>query len=294
MNSKLKKLLRIIIPVVLLFLISLRLTVYYFRTDGFSGLSTILPLLIIGFVVFGLAASVCFSAWVYEDCKKRSDDGILWAVIVFAVTPFIGMLIYFLRRSEIKQTCLACEHKISLEANYCENCGSAVKSMEVVVMEKRTHNMKLIVTGTIFMLLTLACLTGFIASAAIGDQINTNIASNEKVWNTGTISMNGETHLNDIWKLDFKSASDGFVKESKFKITDASTQKLFANIQCGNVPEGAALTLWIVQGNQTKSVDVTNLEKPLEYALNEFASGDIRVRLQIHGVENVTSEIYIN
>lgn len=59
------------------------------------------------------------------------------------------------------------------------------------------------------------------------------------------------------------------------------------------VPDGATLVLWLVQGEVAKSVDVTNLSGPLEYPLNEFENGRIFVRLQINGVENTVSEIYI-
>ncbi len=77
------------------------------------------------------------------------------------------------------------------------------------------------------------------------------------------------------------------------KIEDADTQTLYADISCGTVPEGATLVLWLVQGDTAQSVDVTNLSEPLEYALNEFENGKIRIRLQINGVENTVSEIYI-
>ena len=76
-------------------------------------------------------------------------------------------------------------------------------------------------------------------------------------------------------------------------ISDADTQLLCADISCGTVPDGATLVLWLVQGDTAQSVDVTNLSEPLEYALNEFENGKIRIRLQINGVENTVSEIYI-
>ena len=76
-------------------------------------------------------------------------------------------------------------------------------------------------------------------------------------------------------------------------IEDADTQMLCADISCGTVPKGAALVLWLVQGDTVQSVDVTNLSEPLKYALNEFENGKIRIRLQINGVEDTVSEIYI-
>lgn len=291
-NNQSKKLLYFSILIVLAFII-LRFVLFYFRSDGFSGLSIILPILAALIIVFGLLTSGCFAAWVYQDCKKRDDDGILWAVIVFVTTPFIGLLLYFLRRSEIKQSCPSCGYKISLKANYCERCGIQIKYKEVSIMNKHTHNLKYIITGIICMVFMITCLTGFIINAAVKGNINTSVNSNKKVWNTGIISMNYETHLDGIWKLDFKSASNGFIKQSNMKINNAANEVLYADIKCDTIPDGATLTLWLVQGDISKSVDVTNLSSPFEYSLNEFKNGKIYVRLQINGVENVKSEIYI-
>ena len=161
------------------------------------------------------------------------------------------------------------------------------------MVKQGTHHLKVIVAGTISMVLMLICLTGFIVSAAIGSGINTNVASNNRVWNMGTISMNSNTYWGGIWKLDFRSASDGFVKEQNMMIEDADTQMLYADISCETVPDGATLILWLVQDDVSKSIDVTNLSEALVYPLNEFENGKIHVRLQINGVENTVSEIKI-
>ena len=105
--------------------------------------------------------------------------------------------------------------------------------------------------------------------------------------------MNVNSYLDDVWKLDFRSASEGFVKEQNMTVTDADTQLLYADISCGTVPDGATLILWLVQGDIAKSFDVTNLSEPLKYPLNEFENGKIHVRLQVNGVENTVSEIRI-
>lgn len=281
------------IPVVLL-LIFLQFGLYFLKSDGFSGLSMLLPILLLCFILFALCTSVFFAVWVYQDCKKRGDDPVLWAIIVFIATPFIGLLIYFLRRSEITAACPACGHRISLKAKYCEECGTHTDKEDNSIMVKQgTHHLKFIVAGTISMVLMLICLTGFIVSAAIGSGINTNVASNNRVWNMGTISMNSNTYWGGIWKLDFRSASDGFVKEQNMMIEDADTQMLYADISCETVPDGATLILWLVQDDVSKSIDVTNLSEALVYPLNEFENGKIHVRLQINGVENTVSEIKI-
>ena len=94
---------------IVLLLIFLRFGFYFFRSGGFSGLSMLIPVLLLCFLLSALCTSVFFAAWVYQDCVRRGDDPVLWAVVVFAATPFIGLLIYFLRRLEIKTICPSCE-----------------------------------------------------------------------------------------------------------------------------------------------------------------------------------------
>lgn len=292
-TNKNKFLLYIGILIVFL-LVFLRFGLYFLKSDGFSGLSMLLPILLLCFILFALCTSAFLAAWVYQDCKKRGDDPVLWAIVVFIATPFIGLLIYFLRRSEIKKTCPVCGHRISLKAKYCEECGAHIEKEDHSIMVKRgTHHLKFIIAGVISMALMLTCLAGFIVSAATGSGVNTNVASDDRVWNLGTISMNSNSYLDGLWKLDFRSASDGFVKEQNMTIEDADDQTLHADISCGTVPDGATLVLWLVQGDVAKSIDVTNLSEPLEYPLDEFKNGKIHVRLQINGVENTVSEIKI-
>lgn len=297
MNKKMNngKLLAFVgIPLVLLAVI-LKLAIYYFRSDGFSGMSFLFPLLAVGILIFALLMSSFFAAWVYQDCKSRNDDGVLWAVIVFLTTPFIGLLVYFLRRSEVKKVCSACGHPVSLKAKYCEECGSKIEAKEEVTnMEtQRTHHIGFIIMGVICMALMITCLTGFVVKAANGSGVNSDITSSEKVWNLGGISMNHDVYLNGVWSLDFKSASDGFIANEKMTIKDSESECLYADISCATVPDGASLTLYLVQGDVVKSIDVTNLSEPLEYSLTEFEDGEIQVRLLIEGVKDTVSEISI-
>ena len=293
-HTKKNRLLLFIGIAVVLLLIFLRFGLYYLKSDGFSGLSMLLPVLLLCSILFALGTSAFFAAWIYQDCKRRGDDPVLWAIVVFAATPFIGLLIYFLHRAETKTICPACGHRISVKANYCEECGTHIeKEDNSMMLHQGTHHLKLMIAGMISMVLMTGCLTGFIVNAAAGNGINTDVASNEDVWNLGAISMNNNSFLDGVWKLDFRSASKGFVKEQNMTITDQDTQLLYADISCGTVPEDASLVLWLVQKDNAISVDVTNLSEPLKYPLNEFENGKVRVRLEINGVKNTVSEIYI-
>ena len=285
----------VLILAILIFFI-LRFTLFYIRSDGFSGLSMFLPILLLCFILFAIGMSASFAVWVYLDCKKRGDDPILWPLVIIITTPFIGLLIYFLRRSEIKQTCPACGRRISLRAKYCEECGTRItttKEVYEIMANKKTHHLRLIIIGAICMVLAVLCLTGFIVTAATGNGVNTDVTSNERIWNPGVITNNRDAYVNGVWDLDFRHASDGFVEEVTMSIHDPEKEYLHADITCGNIPKGSSLTLWLVQDDTVRSVDVTSLSEPLEYSLAEFAEGDIFVRLQINGVEDVNSEISI-
>ena len=282
------------VPVILL-LVLVRFALHFLKNRDYSGLSPVLPLLMLGFALFLVLGAAAFAAWVWHDSRDRGDDPVLWSMVVLIATPLIGLLLYFLRRSERKTPCPACGHLVSLQANYCERCGTPIPDKEehAAMAVQKTHHLPLIVAGIAGILLALACLAGFVACVAFGDFMNTDVTSSDRVWNLGTISMNADFYRDGVWDLDFRSASDGVVKEQVLTITDAAAQALHADITCGTVPEGASLTLWLVQGDTVQSYDVTALAEPLVCPLDEFADGALRVRLQIDGVKDTVSHIAI-
>lgn len=294
-NRSVEKQVVYIVTVVMMAVLALRFVVFYFKSDGLSGMSFLYSLLIFGIVASWLLMSSFFAAWVYQDCKKRNDDGILWAVIVFVTTPFIGLLVYFLRRAEIKRECAACGHPVSLQAKYCEECGTKIEIREEMkIVEKTcTHHISFILIGVVCMVLMVSCLTGFIVNAAAGKGINSDAAAGEKVWNLGSITMNYENYKDGVWNLDFRKASDGFTAEQKMTVKASKSEYLYAEVSCKTVPEGAALTLYLVQGDVVKTFDVTDLSEPLKYSLEDFEDGKLYVRLLIEGVEDTVSRIYI-
>ena len=129
-HTKNRKLLLYITAGAVFLLVFLRFGLFFLKSEGFSGLSVGIPLLLFGVVIFAFCTSGFLAAWVYEDCGKRGDDPILWAIVVLVATPLIGWMIYVLRRPEIKRDCPACGHQISLRAKYCEECGTHMEHKE--------------------------------------------------------------------------------------------------------------------------------------------------------------------
>lgn len=68
-----------------------------------------------------------------------------------------------------------------------------------IMANKKTHHLGLIITGTICMVLAVLCLTSFIVTAATGNGVNTDVISNERIWNLRVITNNRDTYVNGVW-----------------------------------------------------------------------------------------------
>lgn len=155
----------ILAAAILVLFILVRFGIFFAVSGGFSGIAMAIPLFLLGVIFFWLLMSAFFGAWVYQDCRKRGDDPVLWVIIIFLATPVIGLLIYFLRRREIKRPCPACGHPVPLRAKYCEECGAYIQNREGME-NKKVHHKKYIAGGLVSLALLIVCLTGVIVSAS--------------------------------------------------------------------------------------------------------------------------------
>jgi len=287
MNDTTKGKKYIVIGIVAVFiLISARMAIYFGQNDVFNssiGMSPLAITLLIGGFLCAFMFPACICTWVYKDSISRGENGLLWALIVFVTTPFVGLIVYFINRKEEKTTCKNCGHRINKKANYCEHCSVKNENQEEYTMTKKSKGVKFIIAGVMAAVLMIGCFTTFTVLAFTSDNF-----IDKTVWNTGIISMSVENKFGNEWTLNFKSASDGYRKRDTLKIKENS-QILYADIECG---EGELL-LHIEQGDQKDTVDVSNLEQPLEYSLQKFESGKITVVLEINGGKNVKSYITI-
>ncbi len=95
MNKNIGKILVYIgIPIVLL-MIALRFVLYYFKSDGFNGMSLMFPLLIMGVFIFALFMSGFFAAWVYQDCRKEMMTVFFGQSLLFSLRRLLGCLFIF-------------------------------------------------------------------------------------------------------------------------------------------------------------------------------------------------------
>lgn len=249
-----------------------------------EGMSPLAMMLLVGGILCALTFAACICIWVYRDSLSKGENGLLWALIVLATTPFIGLIVYLIYRKDEKVACVNCDHMVSKRANYCEKCGVNIDVKEEgTAMIKTKRSAALMIAGLVAAVLMIGCFATFTVMAFTSDDF-----IDKKIWNTGVISMNYEKKKGNEWTLDFKSASEGFRKHNVLEIDDPS-QILYAEIECG---EGELL-LCIEQGEKEEIIDVSNMEGPLEFSLQGYRAGKVTVVLEIHGAKNAVSYVTI-
>lgn len=78
------------------------------------------------FVALIIAVPVMISIFVYKDSSKRRMNKWLWMLIATYIPNFIGVIIYFIVRSDNFVKCVNCDKKISNDFDICPYCGEKV------------------------------------------------------------------------------------------------------------------------------------------------------------------------
>ncbi|KLU70267.1 MAG: hypothetical protein RHS_3928 [Robinsoniella sp. RHS] len=281
MTSDKKKKYMIIGIVVLFAAIVIRAAAWGMK-EGIGGISLLAAgLLIIG-LLCALLVYVCICIWIYRDCAKRGENGVLWMIIVFIATPILGIIIYMITRGENRVLCRYCGYRIKASARYCENCGEENPGrQEEMAVQKSSKGFGFIIAAILSGILMIGCFISFVVLAFTTDDF-----LDKNTWNTGIIMASIENKWGDDWNLSFKYASEGFRKSAKFRIDD-NQAVLHAQISC----EEGQLLMHIIQDEKEEIIDVSNLKEPLVYPLTEYQAGKIQVVLEINGAKNVKSKI---
>ena len=271
--------------IIVALLILLRIGLYFGKT-GFRGVSVFAVFLILSGAVMAAVFTACFAKWVYDDSEARGEEGFLWALMVVLVTPVIGIMIYLISRKGEKRTCPACGYRINRTANYCEYCGVKMEQSEGgTQMKTKKKGAAYLITGMAAAAIMIVCLGAFTVKAFMSDD---DQFLDKKVFNTGVIYMSSEMKWKNDWKLNFKSASDGYRAKGTFKVT-GDDQVLYADINCG---EGELL-MHITQGGKEEVIDVSSLEERLEIPMESYDEGKILVELEIKGAKNTNCHVYL-
>lgn len=281
MTSDKKKKYMIIGIVILFAAIVIRAAAWGMK-EGIGGISLLAAgLLIIG-LLCALLIYVCICIWIYRDCAKRGENGLLWMIIVFIATPILGIIIYMITRGENRILCRYCGYRIKASARYCENCGEENQGrQEEMAVQKSSKGFGFMIAAILSGILMIGCFISFVVLAFTTDDF-----LDKNTWNTGIIMASIENKWGDDWNLSFKYASEGFRKSAKFRIDD-NQAVLHAQISC----EEGQLLMHIIQDEKEEIIDVSNLKEPLVYPLTEYQAGKILVVLEINGAKNVKSKI---
>lgn len=281
MTSDKKKKYMIIGIVVLFAAIVIRAAAWGMK-EGIGGISLLAAGLLIVGLLCALLVYVCICIWIYRDCAKRGENGLLWMIIVFIATPILGIIIYMITRGENRILCRYCGYRIKASARYCENCGEENQGrQEEMAVQKSSKGFGFMIAAILSGILMIGCFISFVVLAFTTDDF-----LDKNTWNTGIIMASIENKWGDDWNLSFKYASEGFRKSAKFRIDD-NQAVLHAQISC----EEGQLLMHIIQDEKEEIIDVSNLKEPLVYPLTEYQAGKIQVVLEINGAKNVKSKI---
>jgi RNA polymerase subunit RPABC4/transcription elongation factor Spt4 len=117
-----------------------------------STLREIGPIVIAGFVGFGLVIWFSIIVWTFMDIRSRSKDKVIWtfATLLVVLTNVFGLVIYLILRPhetlmqayersleeeallqeiEERPICPSCRHRVGLDYRICPNCLTKLKDV---------------------------------------------------------------------------------------------------------------------------------------------------------------------
>lgn len=107
---------------------------------------------------FLMLTYIFFGIWVYKDCKSRGENPLLWILLLFCTSLFLGLIIYLVIGRENKDICKSCGNLVSSSAKYCETCGADLKNRNNKLLSKQSNNHKYVIAGISSLGMILVCL----------------------------------------------------------------------------------------------------------------------------------------
>lgn len=72
------------------------------------------------------AILVLLIGYVYGDARRRGMRYVLWTLLAIFIPNAIGIILYFILRDPLPQSCRKCGAIVSARFSHCPDCGAAV------------------------------------------------------------------------------------------------------------------------------------------------------------------------
>ncbi len=266
------------VAVPLILTLSLLFSALLFWVQGRLSGGPLLLLLLAGTLLFFLIAMGCGGFWVYQDCKLRGEEPVLW-VLLCALSYFLILPVYLFRRPKQRALCPECRHPLAKGDRFCTVCGASAQNP---VAPPKHHHSAYFLTAILSFILSILCLAGFVYTffSFAGDLIDQG--------RQDVTILSQESLIGGVWTVSFHRTSDGYTFRQDLTLPADGAPVLQVDAACGTVPEGASLELRLLQGETAVTLDLTDLSQPLVYPLDSFQSGVLSLELQSNGVEDVS------
>lgn len=120
-------------------------------------MAIVFSIVLIVFFAFSFKIFLCL--FIYSDAKERSDNPLLWAVVVFFVPDFIGLLLYFIIGRKKMVACPACSARMPRDSRFCPFCGRKVSGgCEVGLSQSAKHLLAAAIASLVLLFLSVALL----------------------------------------------------------------------------------------------------------------------------------------
>jgi Double zinc ribbon len=74
-----------------------------------------------------LAAAILLVGYVYGDAKRRGMRYVMWTWLALLIPDGIGIILYFILRSQLPKPCPGCSAKLKSGYAFCPHCGTALQ-----------------------------------------------------------------------------------------------------------------------------------------------------------------------
>ncbi len=245
-----------------------------------------MPSFFIVLFAFVMISTIIISVWVYKDAKQRGLNALLWAILVFIIGNFGGLILYLLvGRTQNNVVCSKCNSTTSGNGIFCSTCGEKI---EAKVKDKTVRSYKGVLIALVGFIVVALLAVGVIVYYyfnASGFQFERRYAG-YRMDTQGYMKNLSEKSSGDTWELSFDESSKGYTV-TKFYI--AKDELINLDAQAYNSNNGMA----IIEVTQGDKIEKAVLQYKALIDLSEFEEGKLEVAVRNVDAEDFSATITI-